>query len=444
MDLIRIKGLAQAQEALAARRHLDLNSLAEEEASRSLELFGKRMTVGEVVSRILDDVRREGDAAVLRYTRLFDGVEPPSLEVPWEDVERAAVSADLMEALELAVSRIREFHSDMLPEERMDPATGLGFRIAPISTVGAYTPASTVTYPSTTLMTTIPAKVAGVENVVLATPFRRGQSPDPSILVAARLAGVDRVLWMGGAQAIAALAFGTETVPRVDMICGPGSIFVTLAKKMLFGEVGIDGLYGPTETMIIADEFADPALCAADLLAQAEHDPLASAIFVTTSEEMAGQVEKELETQLVNLERKEVAGAAMERGARLIIVENVEEAIDLANLYAPEHLCLLVQGPWAWTDKVRHAGGIFLGETSPEVLGDYVAGPSHVMPTGGTARFTSALGVHQFIKYIPIIGLDAHSLRRLGPAAARIANAEGLSAHSRAIEMRLERLKEAD
>ena len=444
MNLRRIKGFYQAREALATRRHLDLDALAKEEALRSQELFGKRLTVGEVVSRVVDDVRREGDAAVLRYTRLFDGVEPEGLEIPWEDVESADVDADLMEALELAARRIREFHADMLPEERMDPATGLGLRIAPVATVGAYAPASTVGYPSTVLMTTIPARVAGVEDVVLATPFRRGQPPDPSILVAARLAAVDRVLRIGGAQAIAALAYGTETVPRVDMICGPGNVFVTLAKKMLFGEVGIDGLYGPTETIIIADEYADPAYCAADLLAQAEHDPLASPIFVTTSEEMAGQVEEELEAQIVSLDRKEVAQAAMERGTRLIVVDSVEEAIELANQYAPEHLCLLVQGPWAWAEKVRHAGGIFLGETSPEVLGDYVAGPSHVMPTGGTARFASSLGVHHFVKFIPIIGLDAHSLRRLGPAAARIARAEGLTAHSRAVEMRLERLKEAD
>ncbi len=438
----RIKGFDEARDVLAAQRHLDLDTLAAEEAPRSEELLGKRLTVGEVVSRVVDDVRKEGDAAVLRYTRLFDGVDVEGLEVPRLEVERAAVDAALTEALELAARRIREFHSEMLPEERMDPATGLGLRIAPVSTVGAYAPASTVGYPSTVLMTAIPAKVAGVESVVLATPFRQGRPLDPSVLVAARLSGVDRVFRMGGAQAIAALAYGTETVPRVDMICGPGNVFVTLAKKMLFGEVGIDGLYGPTETLLIADEDADPAFCAADLLAQAEHDPLASLTLITTSEELADQVEREMAAQLVHLERKEIARAALERRSHLITVASVEEAIELSNLYAPEHLCLLVRGPWAWVDRVRHAGGIFLGETSPEALGDYVAGPSHVMPTGGTARFASSLGVYHFVKFIPVVGLDAHSLRRLGPSAARIAYAEGLSGHSRSVELRLERLKE--
>jgi len=262
VNLKRIKGFEHAKEELAGRRHLALDALAEEEALRSQELFGERLTVGEVVSRILEDVRREGDAAVLRYTRLFDGVEPERLEVLWERVERATIEPELAEALELAARRIREFHARTLPEERMDPATGLGLRVAPVATVGAYAPASTVGYPSTVLMTAIPAKVAGVQTVALATPFIRGQPPDPTILVAARLAGVDRVFRMGGAQAIAALAYGTETVPRVDLVCGPGNIFVTLAKKLVYGQVGIDGLFGPTETLIVADEDADPAFCA--------------------------------------------------------------------------------------------------------------------------------------------------------------------------------------
>ena len=238
MNLKRIIGLEQAREELTTHRHLDLGSLADQEAFRSEALFGKKLTVGEVVARVLADVRSEGDAAVFRYTRLFDGSEQESLEVAQEEVETAQVDPELMQALELATRRIREFHEETMPEERMDPATGLRIRIAPISTVGAYAPASTVGYPSTVLMTTIPAKVAGVEKVVLATPFRQGQSLDPAVLVAARLAGVDEVFHIGGAQAIAALAYGTETVPRVDMICGPGNVFVTLAKKMLYGPEG--------------------------------------------------------------------------------------------------------------------------------------------------------------------------------------------------------------
>jgi len=442
VNLKRIKGFERAKDELAGRRHLALDALAEEEAVRSQELFGERLTVGEVVSRILEDVRREGDTAVLRYTRLFDGVKPEGLEVPWERVERAAVEPELTEAFQLAARRIREFHASTLPQERMDPATGLGLRIAPVATVGAYAPASTVGYPSTVLMTAIPAKVAGVQTVVLATPFIRGQPPDPAILVAARLAGVDRVFRMGGAQAIAALAYGTETVPRVDLVCGPGNIFVTLAKKLVYGQVGIDGLFGPTETLMVADEDADPAFCAADLLAQAEHDPLASPILITTSESLAAQAEEELSVQLEGLDRREVARVALERRACIIDVDSIEEALDLSNLYAPEHLCLLVRDPWSWVSKVQHAGGVFLGETSPEVLGDYVAGPSHVMPTGGTARFASALGVQHFVKFVPLIGVGAHSLRRLGPAAVHIARAEGFTAHARAVQMRLDSLKE--
>ncbi len=288
-------------------------------------------------------------------------------------------------------------------------------------------------------MTAIPARVAGVSEVVVATPPRVGASPDPGVLVACDIAGVDRVYRVGGAQAVAALAYGTASVPRVDLVCGPGNLFVTIAKKLLFGAVAVDGLYGPTETVLIADGEADPVLCAADLLAQAEHDPLSSPVFITTSEALAEQVEQELQAQLEKLDRRDVASQALEGQGRLITVNTLEEAFQLANQYAPEHLCLNLRDPWKHLDRVRHAGGVFLGEGSPEVVGDYVAGPSHQMPTGGTARFSSVLGVHHFLKVTSVVGLDPETYARLAPAGARIARAEGFGGHAHALESRLKR-----
>jgi histidinol dehydrogenase len=291
-------------------------------------------------------------------------------------------------------------------------------------------------------MTAIPAKVAGVSEVIVCTPAREGGMPHPVVLVAADIAGVDRVFRIGGAQAIAAMAYGTETVPRVDMICGPGNIFVTLAKKLLFGEVGIDGLYGPTETVVVADESANPTLCAADLLAQAEHDPLARPVLITTSASLAAAVEKEARTRLERLERASIAKAAMEEQGCIAIVSSLEEALELANQFAPEHISLMVKEPWAFVGQVRNAGAVFLGEFSHEVLGDYVAGPSHVMPTGGTARFSSGLGVHSFVKVSPVTALDRATASELSRAAALIARAEGLTAHAEAAEVREELNKE--
>ena len=277
---------------------------------------------------------------------------------------------------------------------------------------------------------------------MLATPPRDGGPPDPAVLMAAKLAGVDRVFQIGGVQAIGAMAYGTESIPKVDKICGPGNIFVTLAKKLVFGQVDIDGLYGPTETVVIADEMASPVFCAADLLAQAEHDPLASPILVTTSPSLVGEVESELDRQLAYLERGGMAAGSLESRGKVILVDSLDEALELANTIAPEHLCMMVEEPWAWAGKVRHAGGVFLGPFSPEVMGDYVAGPSHVMPTGGTARFSSALSVHHFLRTMPVVGLKSSpaEYRDLAEAAALIARAEGLTGHARAIEVRLDDL----
>jgi len=437
-----IKGLAQAKAEFSRVDPLDLSSLPPEVMDRTEALFGERLSPQESVQRILQDVRQQGDSALRYYGCLLDGVELEGLEVSEQEIVQAhqQVPEALVRALELAAGRIEKFHRATLRKSWVDLSSGLGELVIPLERVGIYAPGGTAAYPSTVLMTAIPARVAGVREVILATPPRDGGVPNPAVLVAARLAGVDRVFRVGGVQAVAAMAFGTETVPRVDKICGPGNIFVTLAKRLVFGHVDIDGLYGPTETVVVADETASPAYCAADLLAQAEHDPLASPILITTSLSLVGEVEGEVDRQLVSLERGDLAGLSLERQGRVILVDSIEDAMELANTIAPEHLCLMVREAWAWVGKVRHAGGVFLGPFSPEVMGDYVAGPSHVMPTGGTARFSSALSVHHFLKTMPVVGLKPEEYRELAEAAATIARAEGLTGHARAVEVRLDDL----
>jgi len=304
-----------------------------------------------------------------------------------------------------------------------------------------YVPGGGASYPSTVLMTVIPARVAGVREIVVASPAGRG-GVSPATLAAAEIAGADRVFAIGGAQAIAALAFGTESVPKVDKICGPGNVFVQLAKRMVYGAVDIDGFYGPTETVIIADGTADPAICATDLLAQAEHDPMASAILITDSSELASAVDRETERQLAGLGRKDVIRASLGGRSGIAVVGDLQEAVELVNHYAPEHLSIMVRDGWSCAEKVTNAGGIFIGETAPEVAGDYTAGPSHVMPTGGTARFGSPLTVEDFLKVTSVVAVDGRTLGAIGPAAAAIARAEGLDAHARAIEMRLAKIPE--
>jgi histidinol dehydrogenase len=316
----------------------------------------------------------------------------------------------------------------------------LGQVVRPLDRVGVYTPGGTAAYPSSLLMTAIPARVAGVGEIIVCTPGGAGGDVSPLVLAAAEVAGVDRLFRIGGAQAIAALAYGTETVPHVDKIFGPGNIFVVLAKRHVYGLVDIDQLPGPTETLLVADDAADPELVAADLLAQAEHDAMASAILITTSQSLADAVLAEIPSQLATLERGDIAGQSLTANGVVAVVPDVATAIDLANAYAPEHLCLLLRDPWSAIPLVRHAGGIFLGEESPEALGDYTAGPSHVMPTGGTARFSSPLNVAEFTKVISVLAANRAALRRLGPATTALAHAEGLTAHARAIERRLDRL----
>ena len=443
MNLRVIKGLDGARKELSRVDPLDLGAIPEAMAHKTREVFGEDLPPVQAVQRILADVQQQGDGAVRYYASKFDGVDLKEMEVSRHELDRAYASAPpaLVEALETAARRIEEFHRATTRSSWVDLKAGLGELVLPLERVGIYAPGGSASYPSTVLMTAIPARVAGVEEIVLATPGagqgKDGRASAPAVLAAARIAGVDRVFNIGGVQAIGALAYGTETVPAVDKICGPGNIFVTLAKKLVFGQVDIDGLYGPTETVIVADETASAVYCAADMIAQAEHDPMASAILITTSLSLVAEVEGEVERQLATLERGDLAGVSLERQGKVVLVDSLDQALELSNHIAPEHLCLMVRDPWAWSGKVRHAGGVFLGSHSPEVMGDYVAGPSHVMPTGGTARFSSALSVHHFLKTMPVVGIKPEAYSELAGAAAAIARAEGLTGHARAVEVRL-------
>jgi histidinol dehydrogenase len=398
-------------------------------------------SAAEAVRRIIDDVRAEGDAAVRRHTEAFDGaIAYEGLEVPQNELEAALgrIEPELRAALEMAAGRIRAYHEKQLKRclaSYVDD--GLGVQVRSIETVGFYAPGTQPAYPSSVLHTIVPARVAGVENVIVVSPAAPdGRIPDVK-LAAAAIADASRVFCASGAQAVAALAYGTQTVPRVDKICGPGNLFVTLAKRAVYGDVGIDSIYGPTETVIVADETADAAICAVDLIAQAEHDVLAAPIFITDSRAMAERVVAEVDERLAVLPRSKVAGASLNGRGGAVVAANIEEAISLASEYAPEHLCILAKDARRLGTLVKNAGGVFIGEGSPEAIGDYTAGPSHVMPTGGAARFASPLSVQDFLKFSTVIDLADDSVFDLGPAGAIIARAEGLVGHARAIEERL-------
>lgn len=408
-------------------------------------IFGEDLTAEQVVDRILADVRHEDDAALRRYTSLIDQVDLDNIQV--SDAEfsdaRDKVPPETQDALRFSAERIRAFHEKQHIGSWFDPRPEgtLGQIIRPLERIGVYAPGGTAPYPSSLLMTAIPAGVAGVEDIIVCAPPESDGNVAAVTLVAAEIAGASAVFKLGGAQAIGAMAYGTETVPKVDKILGPGNIFVVLAKRRVYGEVDIDALPGPTETVLIAGGGADPELAAADLLAQAEHDPMASAILLTTSATLAESVKQELAAQLELLSRADTARESLDRNGAIVVVPDLEAAFDLANDYAPEHLCLLVDDPWSQIGKVRHAGGIFLGEGSPEVIGDYTAGPSHVMPTGRTARFSSPVNVLDFVKVISVLGLSEDSLRDVGPPAIQIAEAEGLTAHAAAVRRRLKRMR---
>lgn len=408
------------------------------------KLFGEPLTPDEAVRRIIRSVRERGDAALRDWNARIDGAQTDALAVPESDIAAAldAIPAEVADALRYAAERIRRFHEKQPVTGWVDATRegSLGQLIRPVDSVGVYVAGGTAPLPSSLLMSAIPAQVAGVREIVVTTPPGRGTGAvPPVILAAAAVCGLTKVVRVGGAQAIAALAYGTESVPRVAKIVGPGNLFVTLAKQQVYGDVGIDGLPGPTETMIIADERANPVLAAADLLAQAEHDALASAILVTPSRALAEAVAAEVERRIPALSRAEIIAQSLAGRSGAVIVRDLDEAFAVANDYAAEHLCLLIANPWDWAGRVRNAGGVFLGETSFEVLGDYVAGPSHVMPTGGTARFASPLNVLDFVKITSLVGLEARAASELSEVAAVLAHAEALTAHAAAAEARVGR-----
>jgi len=437
-----IKGIQNAENVLVRIDPLDLDSLPESVLARTQEAFGKGVTPLQSIHQILDDVRQDGDAAVRRYAKLLDGSDLEDFRVTEEQMAQArnSVSKELRESLELAAQRVRDFHEATMPSDWVDREKGLGELVRPLDRVGLYAPGGSAAYPSTVLMTAVPARVAGVREVILCTPPQRGEVLNPAVIVAAEISGLDALYQVGGVPAVAAMAYGTASVPKVDKICGPGNIFVSYAKKLVQGSVDIDGVFGPTETIVLADKTANASFCAADLIAQAEHDPLATAILITNSQELVDQVGSEVTRMIAEQPRAEVAQAALDRQGRVVLVDSLEEAVDLVNRIAPEHLCLLLDDPWSWVDKIKHAGGLFLGEYSPEVMGDYIAGPSHVMPTGGTARFGSALSVHHFLRTMPVVGLSPSEFQKLGKAAVHIADAEGLSGHASAVQIRLDSL----
>lgn len=396
------------------------------------------------VSAILAEVRAGGDSALHALTTRFDHVTVDRFLVddPARAAARTRVAPEVAAALHLAAERIEAFHRQQPIASWTTEALGgrLGQRFTPLARVGCYVPGGTAPLPSTVLHTVIPARVAGVPRIVVATPPHPAHAEtgyvNPVILLAAEIAGATEVWRVGGAQAIAALAYGTESLQRVDKIVGPGNVYVTIAKKLVFGVVGIDGLAGPTETVVIADDSANPAWVAADLLAQAEHDILASAILLTPSEPLARAVQSQISTLLKSLPRADIVAETFDHHSGIVLTRDIAEAVALANAYAPEHLCLAVRDPWAWAESITCAGGVFLGEQSFEVLGDYVAGPSHVMPTGGSARFASPLSVLDFVRLTSVIALDPATTARLAPHAARLARAEGLEAHAAAAVLR--------
>lgn len=399
--------------------------------------------VEDVVSAILSDVRRNGDQAVLSYTRKFDGAELDALEVSQEEIQEAfaGVEPEFLNILKAAADNIRAFHAkqvrnSFLIAER--PGIVLGQKVTPIEKVGIYVPGGTAAYPSTVLMDTIPAKIAGCPQIVMTTPPDRNGKIPPAILAAAKIAGVDRIFKAGGAQAIGALAYGTESVPKVDKIVGPGNAFVAEAKKQVFGTVAIDMIAGPSEILVIADGKSNPAHVAADLLSQAEHDKLASAVLVTDSEALAQAVSEELEKQLPQLPRAEIARVSIENNGKIIVADSLMDGIAIANEIAPEHLELMVDDPFSYLDAIQNAGSIFLGRSCPEALGDYFAGPNHTLPTSGTARFSSALGVDDFVKKSQFTYYTAQALENAADKIRYFAEKEGLQAHGRSVMIRKE------
>lgn len=398
-------------------------------------------------AEILENVRKRGNEAVLEYTTKFDKAElsPKTLRVSEEEIEAAykVIDQEVLPALRQARDNIAEYHEKQLQKSWFEPeedGTTLGQLIRPLERVGIYVPGGTASYPSSVLMNAVPAKVAGVKEIVMVAPPTAGGQIDPYSIVAAKEAGVTEIYKIGGAQAVAALAYGTETIKKVDLITGPGNIYVTLAKKMVYGQVNIDMLAGPSEILIIADASADPLYVAADLLSQAEHDVLASAVLVTPSMELAKAVKAEVERQTGYLSRKDILTASLRDYSCIIVTKDMDEAIDMANRYAPEHLELALDKPFEVLGKIKNAGAVFMGHYTAEPVGDYFAGPNHVLPTGGTARFYSPLNVDTFMKKMSIISYSKARLESVGKHIVKLAKVEGLDAHANSVQVRLDKI----
>ncbi|HJJ26674.1 MAG TPA: histidinol dehydrogenase [Methanocorpusculum sp.] len=411
------------------------------------EIFARNMpmaSVADIVTGIIERVKSEGDAALFALTEKFDGVKLSSLEVSKEEIDEGVskVEPEFIGILERAAANIRKFHERQVRNSFIiNDSDGIviGQKIIPVDKAGLYVPGGTAAYPSTVLMDAIPAKIAGVPLVVMITPPAKDGKVNPAILAAAKVAGVDKIYKAGGAQAIAALAYGTETIPKVDKIVGPGNAFVAEAKKQVFGLVSIDMIAGPSEILIVADGKTNPRYAAADLLSQAEHDKNASAVLVTDSYEFALAVQKEIEVQLPKLEREEIARASVENNGKIIVAETLDAAIEIANEIAPEHLELCVDNPFDYLDKIRHAGSIFMGRNCPEALGDYFAGPNHTLPTSGTAKFSSPLSVDEFVKKTQYTYYTKDALSRVAEDIAVFARKEGLTGHAKSAVIRLEK-----
>ena len=443
MRIINVKDMGlEAVEKLLKKPAFDQVELNPRIREANKKLFGADLTAAEIVDKIVGDVRRDGDEAVIKYTKLIDRTEftPEEFVVTEAEYEAAYQKADpaVVDSLRKAAENVRRYHQEQKPNSWMtyrDKGSILGQSVIPLDRVGIYVPGGTAAYPSSVIMNAMPAVVAGVKEIIMMVPPKNGKI-NPYVLVAAKEAGVSKIFKIGGAQAIAAMAFGTETIPRVDKITGPGNIFVTLAKKAVYGHCDIDMLAGPSEILIVADKTADPAYTAADMLSQAEHDMLASSIVITDSPELAEKVAVEAEKQLKVLPREEITRASLDSNGMIIITEDIMQAVELANVSAPEHMEVLTEQPFQLLPYIRHAGAVFLGAYSPEPLGDYFAGPNHVLPTGGTARYYSVLNVETFMKRTSIISYTQEQLDAVSDDVIRLAEAEGLQAHANAVKLR--------
>lgn len=434
MKIVSSKEVGRVEvERLLTKKAFDVVELSPKVREANKRIFGEDLSAIEIVRRIVSDVRSRGDEAVIDWTYRIDGVELDNFAVELGDVQ---IDSAVMKSLRVAADNIRRYHQEQLPKSWLTyrgENSLLGQAVIPLERVGVYVPGGTAAYPSSVLMNIIPAKVAGVKEIIMCTP-----NANPTVLAAAKLAGVDKIFEIGGAQAIAAMAFGTKQIPRVNKIVGPGNIFVTLAKKEVYGHCDIDMLAGPSEILIVADEFANPVYAAADMLSQAEHDPLACSIVITTSSELADKISAQVDEQLKHLPRKDIAATSIERNGLIVVAEDMAEAIDFANYSAPEHLELLTREPFSLLPKIRNAGAVFMGAYSPEPLGDYLAGPNHVLPTGGTAKFYSVLNVETFLKRTSLISYTRGDLLNVANDVIKLAKAEGLQAHAAAIRKREE------